>query len=213
MKKILYLLLLICFSLLPAIAADWVQIPDTNTYFDKESIKKKGENIYSIETKSPANNGLEYRNVFVINGNTQKFSINEVKLINPKNQKVVKSKKYYDWYSIKPGSNIYDLYQVILILTTTQTQTRRIHETLQINPNVELLMAHEFYKGIKIKSIKIKQIEIEKDTEIKNKQAIEGEPNQISVIVEITDMKGNITELFGTRSLSVGDYVFKVKED
>lgn len=48
MKKILYLLLLICFSLLPVIASDWVQIPDTTTYFDKESIKSKGENIYSI---------------------------------------------------------------------------------------------------------------------------------------------------------------------
>lgn len=66
MQKILYLLLLICFTFLPSIAADWVQIPDTTTYFDKESIKKEGHNIYSIETKSPADNGLEYRNIFVI---------------------------------------------------------------------------------------------------------------------------------------------------
>ena len=33
--------------------------------------------IYSIEKKSPADNGLEYRNIFVINGNTQKFNISE----------------------------------------------------------------------------------------------------------------------------------------
>ena len=215
MKKFLFVSFVLFLTSLSTSAADWVQIPDTKTYFDKESIKVKGENIYSIETKSPADNGLEYRNIFIINGNTQKFNLNEVKLIDPKNQKVLKSKKYYDWYSIKPGSNIYDLYQVILILTTTQAKTknRLIHEMLQINPDIELLMTHEFYKGIKVKSIKIKQIEIEKDTEIKNKQAIEGEPNQFSVIVEITDMKGNITELFGTRSLTVGDYVFKIKKD
>ena len=97
MKKILFLLFLICFSLLPAVASDWVKIPDTSTYFDKESkaIVKKGENIYSIETKSPADNGLEYRNTFVINGNTQKFNLNEVKLLDPKSQKVLKRKNYY----------------------------------------------------------------------------------------------------------------------
>lgn len=214
MKNFLYVSFILFLISLPTFAVDWVQIPDTTTYFDKESIKSKGENIYSIETKSPADNGLEYRNIFVINGNTQKFNLNEVKLHDPKTQKVIKSKKYYDWYSIKPGSNIYDLYQVIQILTVqTKTKNKLAHETLQINPDIELLMAHEFYKGIKIKSIRIKQIEIEKDTKIKNKQVIEGEPKQFSAIIEITDMKGNVTELFGTRPLSIGDYVFKVQED
>lgn len=98
---------------LPTFAADWVQIPDTTTYFDKESIKNKGENIYSIETKSPANNGLEYRNIFVINGNIQKFNLSEVKLYNPKTQKVIKRKNYFDWYDIKNGSNISNLHQAI----------------------------------------------------------------------------------------------------
>lgn len=215
MKKILYLLLLICFSLLPVIASDWVQIPDTITYFDKESIKSKGENIYSIETKSPADNGLEYRNIFVINGNTQKFNLNEVKLYDPKTQKVIKRKNYFDWYDIKNGSNISNLYQAILILNTAQVNTKDavIHSTLEINPNIELLMAHEYYKGIKVKSIKIKQIEVKKDNYIRNREVIEGEPNCVSVIVEITDMKGNTIELFGMQTLSYGDYVYKIKED
>ncbi len=215
MKKILYLLLLICFTFLPSIAADWVQIPDTTTYFDKESIKNEGQNIYSIETKSPADNGLEYRNIFVINGNTQKFNLSEVKLFDPKNQKVIKRKKYDDWYDIKSGSNISDLYQVILILATPQAKTKDtvIHTTLEINTNIEMLMSHEYYKGIKVKSIKIKQVEIKKDSYIKNSKVIEGEPNYISVIVEITDMKGNTTEIFGMCTLSYGNYVYKIKEE
>lgn len=215
MKKILYLLLLICFSLLPVIAADWVQIPDTTTFFDKESIKSKGKNIYSIETKSPADNGLEYRNIFVINGNTQKFNLDEVKLYDPKAQKVIKRKNYFDWYDIKNGSNISNLYQAILILNTAQVKTKDavIHSTLEINPNIELLMAHEYYKGIKVKSIKIKQVEVKKDNYIRNREIIEGEPNCVSVIVEITDMKGNTIELFGMQTLSYGDYVYKIKED
>ncbi len=214
MKKILYLLLLICFTFLPSIAADWVQIPDTTTYFDKESIKNEGQNIYSIATKSPADNGLEYRNIFVINGNTQKFNLSEVKLFDPKNQKVIKRKKYYDWYDIKSGSNISDLYQVILILTTPQAKTKEtvIHTTLEINPNIEMLMSHEYYKGIKVKSIKIKQVDIKKDNYVKNGTPIEGEPNCISVIVEITDMNGKTIELLGMSSLSQGDYAFKIKE-
>lgn len=214
MQKILYLLLLICFTFLPSIAADWVQIPDTTTYFDKESIKKEGHNIYSIETKSPADNGLEYRNIFVINGNTQKFNLSEVKLFDPKNQKVIKRKKYYDWYDIKSGSNISDLYQVILILTTSQAKTKDtvIHTTLEINPNIEMLMSHEYYKGIKVKSIKIKQVEIKKDSYIKNSEVIEGEPNCFAIIIEITDMKGKTIELLGILPLSQGDYAFKLKE-
>ncbi len=199
---------------MPGFAADWVQIPDTTTYFNKESIKNEGKNIYSIETKSPADNGLEYRNIFVINGNTQKFNLNEVKLYDPKTQKVIKRKNYFDWYDIKNGSNISNLYQAILILNTAQVKTKDavIHETLQINPNIEMLMSHEYYKGIKVKSIKIKQVEIKKDNYVKNGTPIEGEPNCISVIVEITDMKGNSIELLGISPLSQGDYAFKIKE-
>ena len=73
-------------------------------------------------------------------------------------------------------------------------------------------MSHEYYKGIKVKSIKIKQVEIKKDNYVKNGTPIEGEPNCISVIVEITDMKGNSIELLGILSLSQVDYAFKIKE-
>lgn len=102
-----------------------------------------------------------------------------------------------------------------MILTTSQAKTKDtvIHTTLEINPNIEMLMSHEYYKGIKVKSIKIKQVEIKKDSYIKNSEVIEGEPNYISVIVEITDMKGNTTEIFGMCTLSYGDYVYEIKED
>ena len=208
MKKILFLLFLICFSLLPTVASDWVKIPDTSTYFDKESIVKKGENIYSIETKSPADNGLEYRNTFVINGNTQKFNLNEVKLLDPKSQKVLKRKNYYDWYDMKNGSNMYNLYQIILASTISQSKAQNavIHETLQINPNIEMLMGGEYYNGIKVK-----QVEVEKNNYIKNGEVIEGEPNCCAIIIEITDMKGNTIELLGISPLSQGDYAFKIK--
>lgn len=214
MKKILFLLFLICFSLLPTVASDWVKIPDTSTYFDKESIVKKGENIYSIETKSPADNGLEYRNTFVINGNTQKFNLNEVKLLDPKSQKVLKRKNYYDWYDMKNGSNMYNLYQIILASTISQSKAQNavIHETLQINLNIEMLMCSEYYNGIKVKSIKVKQVEVEKNNYIKNGEVIEDEPNCCAIIIEITDMKGNTIELLGISTLSQGDYAFKIKE-
>ena len=204
MKKFYIYFLFLFLTSVSVFAADWVQIPDSTTYFDKDSIKIEGKNIYSIETKSPADNGLEYRNIFVINGNTQKFNLSEVKLFDPKNQKVIKRKKYYDWYDIKSGSNISDLYQVILILTTPQAKTKDtvIHTTLEINPNIEMLMSHEYYKGIKVKSIKIKQVEVKKDNYIKNNEVLEGEPNCISVIIEITDEEKFV---FGSAAASSRD--------
>lgn len=101
-----------------------------------------------------------------------------------------------------------------MILTTPQAKTKDtvIHTTLEINPNIEMLMSHEYYKGIKVKSIKIKQVEVKKDNYIKNNEVLEGEPNCISVIIEITDMKGNTIELLGMQSLSQGDYTFRIKE-
>ena len=88
-----------------------------------------------------------------------------------------------------------------------------VHHTLQINTDSELLMSHEYYKGIKVKSIKIKQVEINNDSYITNGKVIEGDPNSISVIVEITDIKGNKTELYGFSSLSKGDYTYFVSSD
>ena len=88
-----------------------------------------------------------------------------------------------------------------------------IHDTLQIDMDTELLVSHEYYKGIKVKSIKIKQINIEKDTLIFNGQIKEGDPKNINIVVEIEDMKGNKTELFGYRSLSVGDFTYFVNTE
>ena len=89
----------------------------------------------------------------------------------------------------------------------------KVHHTLQINTDSELLMNHEYYKGIKIKSIKIKQIEINNDSIITNGEVIEGDPNSFSIVVEITDIKGNKTELYGHRSLSHGDYTYFVSSE
>ena len=44
-------------------------------------------------------------------------------------------------------------------------------------------------------------------------QIMPGDPKNISVIVEIEDMKGNKTELYGYRSLSVGDFTYFVNTD
>ena len=87
------------------------------------------------------------------------------------------------------------------------------HGTLQIDSDMELLLSHEYYKGIKVKSIKIKQVNISKDTMIFNGQIMPGDPKNISVIVEIEDMKGNKTELYGYRSLSVGDFTYFVNTE
>lgn len=81
-----------------------------------------------------------------------------------------------------------------------------IRDNFQINVDSELMIGHEYYKGIKIKGIKIKQVEIKKDTYIKDGKIIEGEPNFIYIVVEITDMKGKKTILWGGKSLMLGDY-------
>ena len=96
--------------------------------------------------------------------------------------------------------------------TKVQAQDTVIHETLQINPNIEMLMGHEYYNGIQVKSIKVKQVEVEEDNYIRNGEVIEGEPNCFAIIIEIIDMKGNTTELLGIQPLSQGDYTFKIKE-
>ena len=54
---------------------------------------------------------------------------------------------------------------------------------------------------------------ISKDTMIFDGQIMPGDPKNISVIVEIEDMKGNKTELYGYRSLSVGDFTYFVNTE
>lgn len=46
--------------------------------------------------------------------------------------------------------------------TKAQAQDTVIHETLQINPNIEMLMSHEYYNGIKVKSIKSNRLKLRK---------------------------------------------------
>lgn len=113
-------------------------------------------------------------------------------------------KKYF-WFFVC----IIFLFQHIKV----QAQDAVIHETLQINPNMEMLISHEYYNGIKVKGIKVKQIEIKNDTYIKNGEIIDGEPNYIYVVFEITDMQGNSTEILGGKPLSIGDYAYKLQDD
>lgn len=87
-----------------------------------------------------------------------------------------------------------------------------IHEAFEVNPDLEMLISHEYYNGIKIKSIKIKQIEIKKNIYIKNREITGDEPNQIDVVLEITDTHGNRTEIFGTKPLAIGDYTYKFQD-
>ena len=109
--------------------------------------------------------------------------------------------------------SIFFIFTIMLLNYSEQaSQDAVIHETLQINPNIEMLMSNEYHNGIKVKSIKVKQVEVEKDNFIKNGEVIEGEPNCFAIIIEITDMKGNTVELLGISPLSPGDYAFKLKE-
>ncbi len=48
-----------------------------------------------------------------------------------------------------------------------KAQDTVLHETLQINHNIEMLVSSKYYKGIMVKSIKVKQIEVEKDNYVK----------------------------------------------
>ncbi len=106
---------------------------------------------------------------------------------------------------------------IVVIFMSQSAQAQQditIHETFEVNPDMEMLISHEYYNnGIKIKGIKIKQVEIKKDTYIKNGEIIEGEPNYIYVVIEITDMQGNKTEILGGKILSVGDYAYKLQDD
>lgn len=212
MRKFYIYFLFLLLTSLPSFATNWTQIPNTNLYFDKDSIKNLDKNIYSVKIKSLVNNGLECRNILVINGNTQKFNFSDVELFDSKTQKVIKRKKYYDWQDITSGSNIYDLYQVILNISIPKTEDIIIPATLQLNTDIEMLMSSEYYKGIKVKSIKIKQVEVNQENQIKNNKFIEGEPNCVSVIIEITDTKGNVIELLGMQTLSQDDYCIIIKE-
>ncbi len=48
------------------------------------------------------------------------------------------------------------LFALIFCTGSAFAKDLTMHNTLQINTDSELLLSHEYYKGIKIKSIKIK---------------------------------------------------------
>ena len=96
---------------------------------------------------------------------------------------------------------------------TPKKQDLVLHETFQVNPDMEMLISHEFYKGIKIKGVRIKQVEIYNDTTIKDGKAITGDPNRISFVIELMDMKGKTIEVYGSRPLQEGDYTYIVEQD
>ncbi len=92
-------------------------------------------------------------------------------------------------------------------------QEKILHETLTVMPNIEMLIDHSFHDGVKVKGIRIKQVEIQHDTVIKNGEINQGDPNSIYIVIEITDMKGNKSEIIGGRPLAIGDYEFTIEHD
>ena len=91
-------------------------------------------------------------------------------------------------------------------------QDKTIQETLYITPDAELLLSHEYYKGVKVKSIVVKQIKIDTEHCIKDGDFKAGDPKWLSLIVEITDMKGNKTELYAGSSLHNGNFGYEIKD-
>lgn len=107
------------------------------------------------------------------------------------------------------------VFTIVSFLTTCQTYANQnivIKKALTIDSDIEMLLDHNYHNGIKVKSIKIKQVEINKNTYIKQGNIINGEPNWLSVIIEITDMQNNVTQIYGGQSLQLGDYTYTVSE-
>ena len=51
MKKNLWLLLSLCFLIMPVMAEDWLLIPNTNVSYDKDSIKYGDFGVVRVITK------------------------------------------------------------------------------------------------------------------------------------------------------------------
>lgn len=109
--KNLYICLFLLFLISPAFAETWFNIPGTTINYNKDSIKNESNAIFSVLTKSPANDGLELRNTVHINCLTKQFNFGELKLFDPLKQKYV-YRQYIqpDWTDIPDKSNMYWLY-------------------------------------------------------------------------------------------------------
>lgn len=101
---------------------------------------------------------------------------------------------------------------IINILPTMADNPIVMDTTFEINPDFELLTCHEWEKGVKIKGVKVKQIQILNRTIIENHEIKEGPPNYLYIVIELTDMKGEKIELFGARPLDYGDFVYSIKD-
>ena len=111
MKKILLLLLSLCFLIMPVMAEDWLLIPNTNVSYDKNSIEYDSFGIVRVITKTPSGNGYETRPKITINCNTQQFKIFETKLYNVYKQKYVyREFTNSNWENIPQNSNLRYLY-------------------------------------------------------------------------------------------------------
>ena len=104
------------------------------------------------------------------------------------------------------------VFTIILNMNTATAENTVLHETFQVEPDFELMIGHEFYKGVKIKGVKVKLVEISKDTNIKSGKIISEEPTSFSVVIELTDMKGRKIELYGARPLGDGDYQYIIND-
>ena len=104
------------------------------------------------------------------------------------------------------------LFLLFIPATYAAVQDRTIQETFYITPDAELLLSHEYYKGIKVKSIVVKQIKVDTEHYVKNGDFKAGDPKWLSLIVEITDMKGKKTELYAGSSLHTGNFGYEIKD-
>lgn len=110
-------------------------------------------------------------------------------------------------------------FKILLILTAltniVHAEDLIMHTNFQIYPNSEFFPSEDFNikQKMQIKNIKVKQVTITKDTRIKNGEIIEGEPNYVVVTLEITDKKGNKSEVSSGKDLYLGDYKYIIHEE
>ena len=112
MKK--FLILIICLFILPVFASEWITIKNADITYDKTSITKTFDGVYSVITKAPANNGLELITRMSINCDFKRFSFAEYRLFDPMKGKSVYRKMLEPaWDNIPEDSNLILLYEEV----------------------------------------------------------------------------------------------------
>ena len=69
MKKNLWLLLSLCFLIMPVMAEDWLLIPNTNVSYDKDSIEYGDFGVVRVITKNPVDNIYELNDLIILKQN------------------------------------------------------------------------------------------------------------------------------------------------